>query len=52
VVAEELDKIKDAVGEETFEKGRWQEARDVFESVALADDYVEFLTLPAYELID
>jgi malate synthase len=52
VVAEELDKIKGAVGEETFEKGRWQEARDVFESVALGDDYVEFLTLPAYELID
>jgi malate synthase len=52
VVAEELDKIKNGVGEETFEKGRWQEARDVFESVALADDYVEFLTLPAYELID
>ena len=52
IVGEELDKIKDAVGEQTFEKGRWQEARDVFESVALADDYVEFLTLPAYELID
>ena len=52
VIDEELEKIKDAVGEQTFEKGRWQEARDVFESVALADDYVEFLTLPAYELID
>jgi malate synthase len=52
VIVEELEKIKDAVGEEAFEKGRWQDARDVFESVALADDYVEFLTLPAYELID
>jgi malate synthase len=52
VIGEELGKIKDTVGEETFEKGRWQDARDVFESVALADDYVEFLTLPAYELID
>jgi len=52
VIGEELEKIKDTVGEEAFEKGRWQEARDVFESVALADDYVEFLTLPAYELID
>ncbi len=52
MISEELEKIKQTVGEETFEKGRWQEARDVFESVALADDYVEFLTLPAYELID
>lgn len=52
VIDEELAKIRDAVGETTFEKGRWQEARDVFESVALSDDYVEFLTLPAYQLID
>ncbi len=52
VIDEELAKIKDAVGGETFEKGRWPEAREVFELVALSDDYVEFLTLPAYELID
>jgi malate synthase len=31
---------------------RFIEARQVFEQVALADDFVEFLTLPAYELID
>jgi malate synthase len=31
---------------------RFLEARQVFEQVALADDFVEFLTLPAYELID
>jgi malate synthase len=27
-------------------------ARELFLRVALADDFVEFLTLPAYELID
>jgi malate synthase len=27
-------------------------ARDLFEQVALADDFATFLTLPAYELID
>jgi malate synthase len=32
--------------------GRWDDARDVFESVALAERFVEFLTLPAYEKID
>jgi malate synthase len=31
---------------------RFIEARQVFEEVALADEFVEFLTLPAYELID
>ena len=32
--------------------GRWAEARAVFDSVALADELPEFLTVPAYELID
>ena len=32
--------------------GRWAEARSVFDSVALADELPEFLTVPAYELID
>jgi len=49
IEAEELDKIRAAVGEEAFAKGRYQEARELFEQVALADDFVEFLTLPAYE---
>ncbi|HZT44762.1 MAG TPA: malate synthase A [Gaiellaceae bacterium] len=31
---------------------RLDEARRVFEQVALADELVEFLTLPAYELLD
>jgi malate synthase len=30
---------------------RLGEARDVFEQVSLADEFVEFLTLPAYELL-
>jgi malate synthase len=33
-------------------EGRWQDAREVFDRVSLGDDFVEFLTLPAYEYID
>jgi malate synthase len=33
------------------EQPRLDEATTVFEQVALADDFVEFLTLPAYELL-
>ena len=33
-------------------EGRWRDARDVFDSVALSEEFVEFLTLPAYEKID
>jgi malate synthase len=32
--------------------GDYAEARELFEQVALGDDFVEFLTLPAYERID
>ena len=32
--------------------GRFDEARALFEQVALADDFPEFLTLPAYDLLD
>ena len=31
---------------------RLDEARRVFEQVSLADEFVDFLTLPAYELLD
>jgi malate synthase len=34
------------------EVGFTGQARDLFEQVALADDFAPFLTLPAYELID
>jgi malate synthase len=34
------------------EDGDWDRARALFEQVALADDFVEFLTLPAYDLLE
>ena len=48
---EELEKVKAAVGEDVYGNGSYAEARELFEQVALADDFVEFLTLPAYERI-
>jgi len=49
---EELTKVRQAYGEDVYNSGRFDEARRIFEKVALADDFVEFLTLPAYDLID
>ncbi len=46
---EELAKVHAVVGDDVFARGRYDEARKLFEQVALADDFVEFLTLPAYE---
>jgi malate synthase len=51
VIDEEFDRIRSAEGD-AFGEGRWDQARQVFEQVALADDFVDFLTLPAYQLID
>jgi malate synthase len=49
---EELEKIREVVGPAAFAEGRFAEARELFDQVALADDFVEFLTLPAYERLD
>jgi malate synthase len=49
---EELAQIRSTVGDEAYEYGRYAEARELFERVALAPDYADFLTIPAYDLID
>jgi malate synthase len=51
----ERDRVQAIADEEVAalpQTPRLDEARGVFERVALADDFVEFLTLPAYELLD
>jgi malate synthase len=50
VIEQEVARIRASVGEEAFAAGRFADARAVFEQVALSDDYVDFLTLPAYRL--
>ena len=47
----ELERIRSEIGDdEWFEReGRPELSRALFERVALGDDFVEFLTLPAYE---
>jgi malate synthase len=50
----ERDRVREIADEEVASlppQVRLDEARDVFEQVALADEFVEFLTLPAYELL-
>jgi malate synthase len=47
-VPEELEKIPAAQSA----GNRFKEARQLFEQVALAEPFTEFLTLPAYEHID
>ena len=48
LVDAETSSIQERVGEEAFAKGRWEDARATFTEMALADEYPDFLTLPAY----
>jgi malate synthase len=48
---EELATIQATIGPERFDRDRFGQARELFERVALGDEFVDFLTLPAYELI-
>lgn len=52
ILPEELEKIKALVGAETYAKGRYQEAAALFDTLVTADDFVEFLTLPAYDRLE
>ncbi|GAB2720497.1 malate synthase A [Kitasatospora kifunensis] len=51
LVAEELAQIQAELGEEAYAAGRWAQARELFEQVSLAEDFVDFLTLPGYALL-
>ncbi len=52
VLAEEMDRIRLEVGEDRFIQGRFEEARALFERMSTQPDFVEFITLPAYELLE
>jgi malate synthase len=52
VEAEELELLTKELGAAGLGDGRAKEAAELFDTVALADEFVEFLTLPAYEKLD
>jgi malate synthase len=52
LVEEELGTIRQGLSGDAVRSNRFDEARQLFEQVALSDQYTEFLTLPAYAHID
>jgi malate synthase len=52
IIDEEFSKIREHLGEELWAKGRFAEARQVFEEVALSESFPPFLTLVAQRHID
>ncbi|MES2171195.1 MAG: malate synthase A [Actinomycetota bacterium] len=50
LLAEEFDALESARGD-AFDKVNVERARELFDTVALADEYADFLTVPAYRLV-
>jgi len=48
---QEIEKIKDYVGEDKFNIGKFEKAIQLFDEFVLAKDFQEFLTLEAYKYI-
>ena len=51
-LAGEMERVRGEVGAAAFDGGRFKEAIALFSDMSLADEFEEFLTLPAYRLID
>jgi malate synthase len=48
---EEMERVKDEIGADAYAAGRFPEAIALFRDLSLSEDFVEFLTIPAYRLI-
>jgi malate synthase len=51
LLSEELPKVRAHLGEDAWKAGRYEEAAALFDRLT-AGEFVEFLTLPAYDLVD
>ena len=51
LLADELAKTPSIVGAEAYAAGRYEEGAALFEELSVSANYVEFLTLPAYQKI-
>jgi malate synthase len=48
LLAEELDAIRGEVGGPAFDSGNFKDAAELFREITESDEFVEFITLPAY----
>ena len=51
LLEEELARIRGSVGEERYRAGRYAAAAALLRELVLADEFTEFLTLPAYQQV-
>ncbi|OEE69839.1 malate synthase A [Enterovibrio norvegicus FF-33] len=51
-LAEEMSVLKDELGEDVFNQGKYQQAASLMEQLTTSDELADFLTLSGYELLD
>ncbi|UJF21364.1 malate synthase A [Shewanella sp. OMA3-2] len=51
MLAEELVKVQQEVGDERYQAGQFAKAAELLEQITTSDELVDFLTLPGYELL-
>ncbi|WP_150286117.1 malate synthase A [Rhabdaerophilum calidifontis] len=51
-LAEEMARVKEEIGAENYDRGRFPEAIELFRALSLAPRFEDFLTVPAYAKID
>jgi malate synthase len=52
VMDDEMKRVRESVGPQVYDAGRFSEAVKLFADMSLAKEFEEFLTLPAYRLLD
>jgi malate synthase len=52
LMSEERAKIKHAIGEPRYVKGRFEQAAEILDQLITSERFVDFLTLPAYRYLD
>ena len=50
-VPQELAKVREMLGDQGYARGKYERGARMFEQLTLADNFVEFLTLPAYDYV-
>jgi malate synthase len=51
LLPQELSKVREMLGEKQYAAGKYDEAARMFEQLTLDENFVDFLTLPAYDYI-
>jgi malate synthase len=52
MLQEELGRIRTAVGEKQYDAGQFARASQLFDEIMTSEEFVQFLTLPAYQYLD